>query len=68
LVSINVQQALMNVNRCNFFPHGGIQWHAFSSYALPCETPFCQTAPLVLSVTRQRNIQTIGRKVQPLLP
>ena len=40
LVSLNVQQASMNVIGCNFFPHGGIQLHAFASYALPCRRHF----------------------------
>ena len=34
-----------------FFPHGGIQWQTFTSYALPHQMPFCQTAPLLPSVT-----------------
>ena len=40
----------------HFFPHGGIQLHIFASYALPCQTPFCQTAPLLSSVAWQQNI------------
>ena len=35
--------------------HGGVQWHIFSSSAFPCQTPFCQTAPLLPSVTQQQN-------------
>ena len=50
LVSINVQQASINVNRCNLFPHGGIQ---FASEALPCQMSFCQTTPLLPSTTQQ---------------
>ena len=38
------------------FPHGGIQWHTFASYAHPYQTPFCQTAPLLPSVTWQQNV------------
>ena len=52
LVSINIQQMSVNVSGC----HGGIQWHTFSSCSLPCQTPFCQTAPLLPSVTRQQNV------------
>ena len=52
LVPVNTEQASMNVSRRHFFPHGGIQWHAFASYALPYQMPFCQTAPLLPSVTR----------------
>ena len=40
LVSLNVQQVLMDVNRCHFFPQGGIQWRTFASYSLPCQMPF----------------------------
>ena len=49
-------QALMNVNGCHFFSHGWIQWHTFASYTLPYQTPFCQTAPLLPSVTLQLNV------------
>jgi hypothetical protein len=39
-----------------FIRHGGNQLHTFASYALPCQTPFCQTAPLLSSVARQQNL------------
>jgi len=39
-----------------FFPHGGIQLHAFALYASPCETSFCQTIPLLPSVAQQQNV------------
>ena len=39
-----------------FFAHGGIQLHTFASYAFPCQTSFCQTAPLLSSVARQQNL------------
>ena len=55
LVSINVEQAQMNVNGYNFFMHGYIKLHPFASYTLPCQTPFCQTAPLLLSVAWCRH-------------
>ena len=35
---------------------GGIQWHTCASYTAPCQTPFCQTAPLLPSVTWQKNV------------
>ena len=38
------------------FLHGGIQWHAFVSYTLPCQVPFCQTAPLLQTGTQQQNL------------
>lgn len=37
-----------------FVTHGG-RLHTFASYALPCQMPFCQSAPLPPSVTRQQN-------------
>ena len=40
----------------NFFPHGGIQWCTFASYAVLCHMPFCQTAPLLPSVTWQEHV------------
>ena len=33
------------------FLHEGIQWYIFASSILSCLIPFCQTAPLILSVT-----------------
>jgi len=48
-----------NVNECQlvpFFLHERIQFHTFVSYALPCQLLFCQTAPLLLSVTWQQNV------------
>ena len=48
-----------SVNECQwvpFVPHGGIQRHTFASYALPCQTLFCQTSLLLPSVTWQQNI------------
>jgi len=62
LVSVKVQLASMNVIGCNFFPHGRIQLHTFASYALPCQTPFCQTAPLLSSVARQQNLTEYWRE------
>jgi hypothetical protein len=38
------------------FLHGGIQLHTFASYALPCQTQFCQTARLLSSVAQQQNL------------
>jgi len=39
-----------------FFPHEGIQLHVFTSYALPCQLPFCQTAPLLPPVAQQQTV------------
>jgi len=47
-----------SIDECQWMPlflHGGIQWHTFSPYTLPCQTPFCQSAPLLPSVTRAQN-------------
>ena len=49
----------VSVDECQWvplFPHEGIQWHTFASSALLCQTPFCQTAPLLHSVTQQPHI------------
>lgn len=43
LVFVSVQQALMNDNGC-ISPRAGNKWHFFDSYALSCQTPFCQIA------------------------
>jgi len=40
----------------SFFPRGRIQWHPFASCILPCQTPFCQIAPLLLCVIWQQNV------------
>jgi len=39
-----------------YFPHGGIHFHTFASYALPCQMPFCLTASLLPSATRQWHV------------
>ena len=53
LVSVDVQQDYINVNGCNFFQHGGIQWITFASYALSREMPLCQTA--ICNTTAKSN-------------
>ena len=55
LVSINVQQALINISGDHFFLQG-FYFHTFASYALPCQTPLRQTAPLLPSVTQQQHV------------
>ena len=48
-----------NVDECQWVPfylYGGIQWQTFASCALPCQMTFCQTAPLLPSVTQQWSI------------
>ena len=54
LVFINFQQASMNVTRNVYFPHGG--GLTFILYPLPHQTPLCQTAPVLPSVTQQQNV------------
>ena len=55
VVFINIQQTSMNVNGCN-----SSHMEEFSSqplpHALPCQTPFCQTAPLLPPVTWQQHV------------
>ena len=57
LFSINLQEASTSVSGCHFFLHGGIQPRTFASATLPCQMPFCQTAPLLPSVTQEQNIK-----------
>ena len=38
-----------------FFLHEGMQWHNFAPSTLPCQTSFCQTTPLLPSVTEQQH-------------
>ena len=57
LVSINIQQASVNVNGCHSFERrDSIPYHTFALYMLSHQTLFCQTAPLLLSVIRQENV------------
>ena len=40
-----LQECSAIIDECQwvpFFPHGGIQWHTFAPYALPCQMPFCR--------------------------
>jgi hypothetical protein len=46
--------------RVQLFPHGWILWHISASYAPQCQTIFCQTVPLILPVSPQQNLQSIG--------
>ena len=57
LIHINLRSA--NVNECQwmqFVLHGGIQWHTFASSTLQHQTPFCETASLLPTVTQQLNV------------
>jgi len=44
-------------HRVPFFLHGGTQFYTTAPCALPCQTPFCQTAPLLPAVTQQRGTE-----------
>lgn len=42
-----------SIHECQWVPfylHEGIQLHCFASHILPCQIPFCHTAPLLWSV------------------
>ena len=48
-----------SISECQWVPsflHGGIQCHIFAPYTLPRQTPSCQSAPLLPSVTRQQHV------------
>mgnify|MGYP001855689087 CR=1 FL=1 len=68
LVSRNTHQMSMNASRCHFLLCGGIDQHSFASSALPCQMPFSQTAPLLLSVAWQQNVMGYCEFIQRLLP
>ena len=55
-----------SVNECQWVPlflHGGIQFHIFASYAFPCQTPFCQTAPLRPSTAQWWSVMEYWQEV-----
>ena len=61
LISIRVQQVLMNLSGWNFF-HIAIQLHPFASYVLPHQMPFSQTVHLLPSVTKKQYVTIlVGR-------
>ena len=43
-------------SKLDFFPHGRIHCRPFAACALPHQMPFCQTAPLLPSVTQQQCV------------
>ena len=52
------QKCSASMDECRsvpFFWHGGIQWHTFASFTLPCHMPLWQSAPLLPSVAWQQN-------------
>jgi len=54
-----LQKHSASIDECQWvlsFPYGGIQHHTFAWPALPCQTSFCQTAPLLLPGTWQQSI------------
>ena len=53
-----LQKSSASAGECQWvpsFPHEGTQCHTFASSTLPCQTPLCQTAPLLPPVTWQQN-------------
>ena len=46
----------MKVSGSNFFLHGGIQFHTFTLYTFPHQTPLHQIAPLLPSDEWQQNL------------
>jgi len=55
---LSLQKCSARVSQCQwvqYFPREGIQFHIFASYVLLCQTSFCQTAPLLPSVTQQQH-------------
>ena len=60
-VSINNQQASVNVNVYHFF-HTEEFSHPFALQVLPGQTPFFQTALLLLSVTWQQHVMEYWRE------
>ena len=53
---VGLHECSANVDECQFFPHWGIQFHILDSYTLPCQMSFCQTTPLLPSVSHQQNV------------
>ena len=54
-----------SINECQwvpFFPHEGIQWHTFASYALLCQTSFCQyPSTAICHMATKCNGMLVGR-------
>ena len=50
-------EASVNVSGYFFFFRMGEFSGTFALYALPCQTPFYQTAPVLSSVTQQQNVK-----------
>jgi hypothetical protein len=63
LVSVNFQQASMNINGWKFFPLGRIQWHLLLRTNFRVRHHFAR----VLLCCYLQNLQTTGGKVKPLL-
>ena len=58
LVSVNDQQASVNINRHFFFFFPGrIQFHTLTSHALPYQTTFCQATSLSPSLAWLENVK-----------
>ena len=55
-LQFGLHQRSASISGCNFFPHGGVQWHTFASSSLPYQMPLCQTSPLLPSAAQQQHI------------
>ena len=60
LTSISIQSSIDECQWVPFFLHGGIESHTFGSYTFLCQMPFCQTAPLLPSITQQKHEMEYG--------
>ena len=60
-----LHQCSASISKCQWVPlflREGIHWHTFASYARPCQTPFCRTAPLLPCVTQQQHVTECWRE------
>ena len=57
LFGLHKRSAMVNEHQwVPFFLHGGIQFHTFTLYTPPRQTPLCQTALLLPPVTQQQHV------------
>jgi hypothetical protein len=52
---VNIQQEFGQ-----FLLHRGIHWHTYASHALPCQMPFCQISPVLLSHSNKTYKLLVG--------
>ena len=68
LVSVNVQQPLMNDTGCQFFSAWRNSWTHLCFICTSMPDNIYQTATLLPFVKWKQNVTEYGQKVQPLLP